>query len=86
MYCRAADDLPQTLDAEEETMRRFRNPVYAIESLERKLSPTDLIPVAAYVSVPTGPTSPPTPPTIPPGNGDPPTDTTTTPSGPAMPA
>ncbi len=70
-------------------MRRFRNPVYAIESLERKLSPTDLVPVAAYVSAPTGPTSPPTPPTppsIPPGNGDPPTDSNTLPLGPVLPA
>ena len=35
-------------------MRRFRNPVYAIESLERKLSPSGIVaaPVAAQVYVP----------------------------------
>ena len=35
-------------------MRRFKNPVYAIESLERKLSPSSIVavPVAVQVYVP----------------------------------
>ncbi len=70
-------------------MRRFRNPVYAIESLERKLSPTGISPVAAAIYVATTPTPTPTPtpvPSIPDGSGDPPTSTPTIPGGPAMPA
>ncbi len=34
-------------------MRHFRNPRYAPESLERKLSPSAAIPVAAEISIPT---------------------------------
>ena len=38
-------------------MRRFRNPAYAPESLERKLSPSGIVaaPVAAEVYVPAAP-------------------------------
>ena len=68
-------------------MRRFRNPVYAIESLERKLSPSGTFPVAADIYGATTPTPTPTPvPSIPDGSGDPPTAPPSNPGGPAMPA
>ena len=72
-------------------MRKFRNPRYAPESLERKLSPTDLLGglsvVAVVASAASGAGSTTTPSDPPPGAGLPPdtilTGPTTGPSGPA---
>jgi hypothetical protein len=100
-------------------MRHFRNPKFAMESLERKLNPSGILPtpVAAEVHIPvahisnathhlshTCVSSPSTdslaastygryflspgdsPTTIPDGNGDPPIDPPTGPTGPDQPA
>jgi hypothetical protein len=72
-------------------MRKFRNPRYAPESLERKLSPTDLLgglSVVAVVALTTSSAGSTTTPSEPaPGTGLPPdmilTGPTTGPSGPA---
>jgi len=72
-------------------MRQTRNPRYAPEFLERKLSPSSLIstPVAAQVYVASSdmpPTFPPYDPNPVGGNGLPPNPSPTNPGGPYEPA
>jgi hypothetical protein len=63
-------------------MRRFRNPRFAPESLERKLSPSGVapVPVAAVVYVPSDTTT-----STSDDGGDPPVSTPGNPSGPILP-
>lgn len=77
-------------------MRRFRNPRYAPESLERRLSPSGLAsPLAAEFATLDTPGHPvpgdpepdyPSPPIPPDGSGEPPIDDPSIPSGPGEPA
>ena len=70
-------------------VRRPRNPRFAPEFLERRLSPTDLFaasPRAMMAITSTADDSGPTEPAPPPGDGDPPTIDPYYPVGPSYPA
>ena len=66
--------------------RQFRNPRYAPEGLERKLSPSSLINGAYYAAADGGKTDNPMPTPPEPGTGLPPLLPTNPPGGPAGPA
>ena len=67
-------------------MARFRNPRYAPEFLERRLSPSAVVPRTADVRHTKGSDGDPPEPTPQPSDGTPPTTTPTNPPTPSYPA